>query len=98
MQISGGLLPSEIRTEIDAAQENLNHLTGGTAKSKGTGEASEMAIRERTFKLARFLPGTESAEFFVLLASDGKNKMFRVEDVKFVKGSAKMKLQGKQLD
>lgn len=54
-------------------------------------------IRERTFKLPRFLPGTESAEFFVLLASDGKSQTFKVEDTKFVSGSDKMKLQGKQL-
>ena len=41
--------------------------------------------------------GTESAEFFVLLASDGNSKAFKVEDVKFISGSGKMKLQGKQL-
>jgi hypothetical protein len=84
-------------TELAAAQENLDHLTGGAAKSRSTEDASGAAIRERTFKLPRFLPGTESAEFFVLLASDGKSKSFKVEDVKFISGSDKMKLQGKQL-
>jgi hypothetical protein len=49
------------------------------------------------FKLPRFLPGTESAEFFVLLAADGKTNKFRVSDVKFISGSPKMKMQGKQL-
>jgi len=39
----------------------------------------------------------ESAEFFVLLASDGKSKTFKVEDAKFISGSDKMKLQGKHL-
>ena len=66
-------------------------------KSKGIGDASDEVIRERTFRLPRFLPGTENAEFFVLLASDGKSKTFKVEDVKFISGSDKMKLQGKQL-
>jgi hypothetical protein len=33
----------------------------------------------------------------VLLGSDGKSKTFKVEDVKFISGSDKMKLQGKQL-
>jgi hypothetical protein len=56
-----------------------------------------VAIRERTFKLARFLPGTESAEFFILLASDGQSKSFKVEDVKFTKGLDRKKFQGKQL-
>lgn len=39
--------------------------------------------REREFKLRRFLMGTESAELFVLLGSDGKTKKFEVEDVRF---------------
>jgi tetratricopeptide (TPR) repeat protein/transglutaminase-like putative cysteine protease len=95
--LSGGLALTESATEIAAAQENLNHLTGGAAKSKSTVDASDLVIRERTFKLPRFLPGTQSAEFFVLLASDGKSKTFKVEDVKFISGSDKMKLQGKQL-
>jgi len=97
MPLSEGLALSKYQTEINTAQENLDHLTGGAAKSKNIGDTSDAVIRERTFKLPRFLPGTESAEFFVLLASDGKSKKFKVEDVKFISGSDKMKLQGKQL-
>jgi hypothetical protein len=97
MSMSQQLALSQFKTEMDAAQENLDHLTGGAAKAKSAGDASGVVIRERTFKLPRFLPGTESAEFFVLLASDGKSKTFKVEDVKFISGSDKMKLQGKQL-
>jgi len=102
--MSTGLELSQYKTETDAAQENLDRLTGGAAKAKGAhgvdvvhSEAADLVIRERTFKLARFLPGTESAEFFVLLAADGKSKTFQVEDVKFISGSDKMKAQGKQL-
>jgi len=97
MPITGGLALSQSSTEMDAAKENLNDLTGETAKSKRSVDASDEVIREREFKLPRFLPGTESAEFFVLLASDGNSKAFKVEDVKFISGSDKMKLQGKQL-
>jgi hypothetical protein len=82
---------------MDAAKENLEQLPGGSSQLKNTNEESDIVIRERTFKLPRFLPGTESAEFFVLLGSDGKSKSFKVEDVKFISGSDKMKLQGKQL-
>jgi len=96
MPMSGQLLLDQYKTETDAAQENLDHLTGG-AKSSGTGNVSDVAIRERTFKLPRFLPGTESAEFFVLLVSDEKSKTFKVEGTKFISGSEKMKTQGKQL-
>lgn len=95
--MSEGLALSQYKTEMDAAQENLKHLTGQTTKANVTGEITDVAIRERTYKLARFLPGTESAEFFVLLASDAKSKTFKVEDIKFVSGSDKMRLQGKQL-
>ena len=96
MQVTSGLAPDQIKTETDAAQENLIHLVGAS-KANGTADASDLVIRERTFKLARFLPGTESAEFFVLLTSDGKGATFKVEDAKFISGSDKMKLQGKQL-
>jgi len=95
--MSEGLALSQYKTERDAAQENLDHLTGGADKAKSSFDAADVVIRERTFKMARFLPGTESAEFFVLLASDGKSRAFKVEDVKFISGSDKMKLQGKQL-
>lgn len=88
---------NQYKIELDAAQENLDHLTGGKAKPLNAVDESSQVIRERTFKVPKFLPGTESAEFFVLLGSDGKSKTFKVEDVKFISGSDKMKLQGKQL-
>ncbi len=87
----------EYKTETDAAQENLDYLAAGKHTPANTTEAANVVSRERTFKLPRFLQGTESPEFFVLLASDGRGKMFKVEDVKFVRGSDKMKLEGKQL-
>ena len=95
--MSEQLALSQYKPEMDEAQKRLNHLTGEASKSKSAREASDVAIRERTFKLARFLPGTESAEFFLLLTSDGKSKTFKVDGVKFISGSDKMKLQGKQL-
>jgi tetratricopeptide (TPR) repeat protein len=97
MPLATGISLDRYKTERDAAEENLNQLTGGAAKSKSTRDVSEMVNRGNEFKLPRFLPGTESAEFFVLLGSDGKSKKFKVEDVKFISGSDKMKLQGKQL-
>ena len=95
--LSQAIALPEFQTELAAAQENLKHLTGSPAKAPNTMDASTRAIRERTFKLPRFLSGTQSAEFFVLLAADKTSKTFKVEDVKFISGSSKMKLQGKQL-
>jgi hypothetical protein len=97
MPMTSGALSNEFPTELAAAKENLDFLTRGASKSKGSGDSSNLVIHEREFKMARFLSGTESAEFFVLLASDGKSKSFKVEDVKFISGSEKMKLEGKQL-
>jgi tetratricopeptide (TPR) repeat protein len=97
MSMSQQVGVNQYKTELDAAQENLNRLTAGNVKSTSAGDASDLIIRDRTFKLPRFLPGTESAEFFVLLGSEGKSKNFKVEGVKFIGGSYKMKLQGKQL-
>jgi tetratricopeptide (TPR) repeat protein len=95
--MSEQLALNQYRSEMDEAQHRLDHLTGSSTASKGAGDASDVAIRERTFKLTRFLPGTESAEFFILLSSDGKSRTFKVEDTKFISGSDKMKFQGKQL-
>ncbi len=98
MSLTQQAASDEAKTETEEMQKLLDHLTGGTAKSKSAGDASDSIIRERTFKLPRFMPGTESAEFFVLLASDGKSKKFKLEDVKFISGSDQMKSQGKQLE
>ncbi len=96
MSMSKQLGLSQYQIELDAAKENLTYLTGA-AKTNNKDDASDLVVHEREFKLPRFLPGTESAEFFVLLGSDGKSKKFKVEDVQFISGSDKMKLQGKQL-
>jgi tetratricopeptide (TPR) repeat protein len=96
MSMSKQLSLDAYGTEIGTAQENLKFLTGGSANS-ATVETSEKSISERTFKLPRFLSGTESAEFFLLFASDGNRKTFTLEDVRFISGSDKMKLHAKQL-
>jgi len=95
LPLSQQIALDDYKVEAAAAEENLHALTQET-KTKNA-DASNIAIAERTFKLPRFLPGTESAEFFVLLTSDGKSKSFKVADTKFISGSDKMKLQGKQL-
>jgi hypothetical protein len=86
---------NQFSTELAAANENLSFLTGRPVHSTNGFDTSDMTIAQRTYKLPRFLPGTESAEFFVLFASDGKSKKFKVEDVKFISGSDKMK--GKEI-
>jgi tetratricopeptide (TPR) repeat protein len=91
------LSPEEYATETAAAQENLEHVTSSKTKATATIDASDLINHERTFKLPRLVPGTESAEFFVLLANDAKGKPFKVEDVKFISGSHKIKPFGERL-
>ena len=95
--IAAGASADESTVELAAAQENLDKLTPGTARSDRAGDAADVAIRQRTFKLPRFVSGTESAEFFVLLASDERTRTFKAEDVKFISGSEKMRDQAKQI-
>ena len=97
LPLSGGLALNQAGTEMEQTKKRLDHLTGAAPASKGATDGSDVVIHERMFKMARFLPGTESAEFFVLMASDGKSKTFKLDGVKFIGGSEKMKLQGKQL-
>lgn len=89
---------NQFSTELAAANENLNFLTGRPVHSTNSFDTSDATIAQRTYKLPRFLSGTESAEFFVLFASDGKSKKFKVEDVKFISGSDKMKGKENQLN
>lgn len=91
-----GTLP-EYQTELAAAQENLNFLTHRPKNSKTSIDPSGLSNVQPIIKLPRFLSGTESAEFFVLMAADAKSKTFQVENEKFISGSERMKLQGKQL-
>lgn len=97
LQLEASSETADFKTVMDAAEENLDQLARGTGESMSAGDPTDQVIRLRTFKLPRFLPGTESAEFFVLLASDGNSKTFKVVDMKFISGSEEMRAQGKQL-
>jgi tetratricopeptide (TPR) repeat protein len=97
LSMSKRIALSQADKETDEVQKRLDHLTGHAKSNSNMVETSELVSRERNFKVTRFSPGPESAEFFVLLGSDGKSKTFKVEDSKFISGSDKMKLQGKQL-
>jgi hypothetical protein len=76
MQATRGSEGDTIKTEIAAAQDNLDHLTG--VKSKSLGDTSDMVTRARMLKLRRFMQGTETAEFFLLLTSDGESKTLKL--------------------
>lgn len=97
MSMSGQASLGRYNAELASAQENLRSLTGRNTKAANTFNDSGKTVAERTFKLPRFLPGTESGEFFLLFASDGKSRTFTVENVKFISGSKAIKMQAKQL-
>ncbi len=81
---------------FDETRQRLQHLTG--VKAPGPMEAlredqSGTELSElRSIKLKRLVPGSETAEFFLLFSPNTKTK-----DVKFISGSGKLKSVGQTL-
>jgi tetratricopeptide (TPR) repeat protein len=75
-------------TEVQAA---ITHLGG--SYDMLSEEAKELR-ESNIIKLPRFMPGTESADFFVMFAPDSKPPGFKIESVRFISGSEKMKSAG----
>jgi tetratricopeptide (TPR) repeat protein len=51
----------------------------------------------RTIKLPRLIPGTATAEFFLILTQDPKSASLDVDDAKFISGSEELRSSGKAL-
>jgi len=85
--------------ESEKTRARLEHLFPGssTTNLRSNTEASTEVNRLRTIKLARLISGTESAEFFVVFAPDPKSSSLKIEDVKFISGSEKLKSAGTAL-
>jgi hypothetical protein len=86
--------------QMEETRKRLEHLQGlspGSAKSQIMYATSDAINRMNVFKLPRLVPGTASAEFFILLAAEPGSGVFKVQDVKFISGSEKMKNSGKLL-
>ena len=86
--------------QMEETRKRLEHLQGlspGSAKSQNMVATSDAINRMNVFKLPRLVPGTASAEYFILLAADPGSGMFKIQDVKFISGSEKMKGSGKLL-
>jgi len=86
------LAASPAGQESEETKTRLEHL-GGTTKSGRFGEnGAEELSSLRSFELAKITSETASAEFFILFGTHGK-----VDDVKFVSGSEKLKTAEKVL-
>ncbi|HZW92208.1 MAG TPA: DUF3857 domain-containing protein [Candidatus Eremiobacteraceae bacterium] len=73
-------------------RHRLEHLTG-TALQQLSGDPSGSELSQlRSVKLKRLVPGSATAEFFLLFSPGPK-----VEDVQFISGSEKLKSVGKAL-
>ena len=87
-------------SEMEDARKRLEHvqsLRSGSPKPQNLVATSDAINRMNVFKLPRVVPGTASAEFFVLLAADMASGTFKIQDVKFISGSEKIKSSGKLL-
>ena len=88
----------EVMSEMAEIQARLEHLQPGSSKSaKSVTAAADNLARMRSFRLPRLVPGTATADFFVLLASDAKTPGFKAMDAKFISGSETLKSYGKSL-
>src|SRR6266478_6187590 len=78
--------------QMEETRKRLEHLQGlspGSAKSQIMYATSDAINRMNVFKLPRLVPGTASAEFFILLAANTGSGTFKIQDVKFISGSDK---------
>ena len=87
-------------SEMEDARKRLAHLqalAAGSPKPQNLVATSDAINRMNVFKLPRLVPGTASAEFFVLLAANTGSGTFKIQDVKFISGSDKIKDTSKLL-
>jgi len=80
----------------DETRRRLNYLTGGKAPTamellRGETNGSELS-QLRSVKLKRLVPGSATAEFFLLFSPASK-----VHDVQFISGSEKLRSAGQAL-
>ena len=77
---------------LDRLYPNYSATTSGKSVDLG-----DEVNATRTLKLPRLVPGSASAEFFVILSKDPKTSAVRVEDTKFISGSERLKSAGQTL-
>ncbi|HZR32145.1 MAG TPA: DUF3857 domain-containing protein [Terriglobales bacterium] len=86
------LAAAGVSGRMPETQLRLEHLNGKTTSDRlDNSVAADLSLR-RTFKLRRITPETASAEFFLVLGQGSK-----VEEVKFISGSDKLKSADKVL-
>jgi tetratricopeptide (TPR) repeat protein len=87
------------RTAEQQTRERLERLQPGTSAgdrnnfTKVTDEVNAI----RTIKLPRLVPGTATAEFFLILTQDPKSSSLDVDDAKFISGSEELRSKGAAL-
>jgi tetratricopeptide (TPR) repeat protein len=79
--------------EAKKIEERLERLSPGKSALDFHNTASVLddVNGMRTIKLARLVPGTENADFFLVFARDSQASSARIEDVKFISGSEVLK-------
>jgi hypothetical protein len=82
---------------MEEARGRLEHLGVDPSKGASLHTLSDDMSRLRSFPLPRMAEGPITAEFFVILKSDGNSVAFKAQDVKFATGSEQLKLPLKLL-
>jgi tetratricopeptide (TPR) repeat protein len=92
LQRATGAAEQETRDRLDRLQP------GKSAGDRNNfGQITDEVNSMRTIKLPRVVPGTATAEFFLILTQDAKDNSLDVADVKFISGSEELRSAGKVL-
>lgn len=85
--------------EAGKTRERLERLSPGSSAAyrTSTSDVSDEVNQLRTVKLPRLVHGKAQADFYVVLARNGKTSSVKVEDVKFISGSEELKSASKAL-
>jgi len=80
-------------------RERLERLQPGTSPGDHNNftRVTDEVNAIRTIKLPRLVPGTATAEFFLILTQDPKSSSLDVDDAKFISGSEELRSKGAAL-
>jgi tetratricopeptide (TPR) repeat protein len=84
-------------SEMEETRSRLEHISPGSSNAGNLNSLLDDITSMRSFKISRLLPGPVTADFFLLLTSDSNTHRFKVQDVKFISGSEKLRSLGKIL-
>jgi len=87
------------RAAEQQTRERLERVRPGMSSGERNNftKVTDVVNAIRTIKLPRLVPGTATAEFFLILTQDAKSFSLDVDDARFISGSEELRSKGKAL-